>query len=215
VEALLRWKRPDLGFLNHEQCVELAEHTGLILPLGEWLLQTASRQAGWWRQRSSRPLPLLAGLTMNQSADADLVSRVLRTVETPDQLTIGFPVRAMRSPEVVDNLKVLADMGVRTMVDDFGTAPDELASIEDVPVDCVRFARRLVERQAQSAVDSPLTAALTTLVPLVHRSGAKVVVDGVHTEGQAHWWTMAGADYAIGDKYGTASPPGDLAARLL
>ncbi|SMC84249.1 putative bifunctional diguanylate cyclase/phosphodiesterase [Kibdelosporangium aridum] len=214
VEALLRWNRPDIGTLTHNQCVELAEHTGLILPLGEWLLQTASRQAGWWRQRASRPLPLLVGLTPNQSADADLVSRVLRTVDLADQLTIGFPVRAMRSPEVVDNLKVLADMGVRTMLDDFGTAPDELASIEDVPVDCVRFARRLVERQAEAAVDAPLTAALTTLVPLVHRSGAKVIVDGVHTESQAQWWRMAGADFVIGDRYGKAVPPGDLAARL-
>ncbi|WP_281368673.1 EAL domain-containing protein [Kibdelosporangium persicum] len=120
----------------------------------------------------------------------------------------------MRSPEVVDNLNTLADMGIRTMLEGFGTAPDELAALEDVSVSCVRFARRLVERQAQSATDSPLTAALTTLVPLVHRSGAKVIVDGVHTDEQADWWAMAGADFAIGDRYGPACPPGDLAARL-
>ncbi|MCE7006299.1 EAL domain-containing protein [Kibdelosporangium philippinense] len=214
VEALLRWNRPDVGILDHHQCVQLAEHTGLVLSLGEWLLETACKQADWWQQRASRPLSLMAGLTLNQAADADLVSRLLRTVHAADQLTVGFPSKAVRSPEAVDNLKVLADMGVRTMLDDFGTAPEELASLEDVPVECVRFSRRIVERQAESAVGAPLTAALTTLVPLVHRSGARVVVDGVHTESQAHWWRMADADFVIGDRYGKASPPGDLAARL-
>jgi diguanylate cyclase (GGDEF)-like protein/PAS domain S-box-containing protein len=215
VEALLRWDRPDLGVLHHEQIVDLAEQTGLILSLGEWLLQEGSQQAKWWRQRAGRDLPLLIGLTAHQSSDADLVSRVVRKVEwQPEQLIAGIPVRALRSAEAVDNLGVLADMGVQTMLDDFGTAPDELAYLEDVPANYVRFARRLVERQANSPVYAPLTAALTTLVPLVHRADAKVIVDGVHTAEQANWWSMAGADYAIGDLYGSACPPGDLAVRL-
>ncbi|MET0233994.1 MAG: EAL domain-containing protein [Kibdelosporangium sp.] len=215
VEALLHWELPGAGVLEHDRITELAEQTGLILPMGEWLLHQASQQAGWWRQRAARELPLLVGLTAHQSSDADLVQRVLRKgVKAPPQLIAGIPVHALRAAETADNLKVLADMGVRTMLDDFGTAPDELASLEDVPATYVRFARRLVERQAQSPVHSPLTAALTTLVPLVHRAGAKVIVDGVHTPDQANWWSMAGADYAIGDKYGSAHPPGDLAVRL-
>jgi diguanylate cyclase (GGDEF)-like protein/PAS domain S-box-containing protein len=215
VEALLRWDRPGLGVLHHEQVIDLAEQTGLILTLGEWLLQEGSQQAGWWRQRVSRELPLLIGLTGHQSSDADLASRVVRKVEwRPEQLLAGFPVRALRTAEAVENLGVLADMGVQTMLDDFGTAPDELASLEDMSATYVRFARRLVERQANSPVHAPLTAALTTLVPLVHRVGAKVIIDGVHTPEQADWWSMAGADYAMGDLYGSACPPGDLAARL-
>ncbi|CAM4109859.1 bifunctional diguanylate cyclase/phosphodiesterase [Kibdelosporangium persicum] len=91
VEALLRWERPDVGVLGHDQCVELAEHTGLILPLGEWLLRTASRQAGWWRQRATRGFHLVVGLTTNQAADADLVSRILRTVGAADQLDGRVP----------------------------------------------------------------------------------------------------------------------------
>ncbi|MBP2323077.1 diguanylate cyclase (GGDEF)-like protein/PAS domain S-box-containing protein [Kibdelosporangium banguiense] len=215
VEALLRWDRPEVGTLHHEEIVGLAEQTGLILPLGEWLLQQGGRQAGWWRQRTGRDLPLLIGLTAHQSTDADLVSRVLRKVEGQShQLIVGIPVTALRASEAADNLGVLADMGIQTMLDDFGTAPDELASLEDVPATYVRFARRLVERQALSPVHAPLTAALTTSVPLVHRAGAKVIVDGVHTQEQADWWRMAGADYAIGALSGPACPPGDLAVRL-
>nr|WP_042195246.1 EAL domain-containing protein [Kibdelosporangium sp. MJ126-NF4]CEL21845.1 diguanylate cyclase/phosphodiesterase (GGDEF & EAL domains) with PAS/PAC sensor(s) [Kibdelosporangium sp. MJ126-NF4]CTQ92624.1 diguanylate cyclase/phosphodiesterase (GGDEF & EAL domains) with PAS/PAC sensor(s) [Kibdelosporangium sp. MJ126-NF4] len=214
VEPLLRWRRPDLGVLEHDQCVELAEHTGLILPLGEWMLRMASKQTEWWRQRAGRALPLMVGLTRNQAADADLVSRVLRAVGVTDQLIVGFPVGSTRSADVVENLSVLADAGVGTMLDDFGTAPDELALIEDVPVGYVRVARGLVERQTQAGSDAPLTEALTALVPLVHRSGVKVVVDGVHNDDQEKWWAAAGADFVIGDRYGKALPPGDLAARL-
>nr|WP_225954075.1 EAL domain-containing protein [Kibdelosporangium phytohabitans] len=216
VEALLRWERPDLGVLDHDQCVELAEDTGLILPLGEWMMRKAVGQAEWWRQRTGRELPLVVGLTRNQAADADLVSRALRAAggTGSDRVIVGFPVGAMRSADVVENLKVLADTGFQTMLDGFGTAPEELALLEDVPVGFVRLARDLVERQARSAADTPLTAALTTLVPLVHRSGALVVVDGVHNEEQKKWWSAVGADFMIGERSGGARPPGDLSARL-
>ncbi|ONI84447.1 GGDEF domain-containing protein [Actinosynnema sp. ALI-1.44] len=216
VEALLRWERPDLGVLDHDQCLELAEHTGLILPLGEWMMHKASGQTEWWRQRTGHVLPLVVGLTRNQAADADLVSRVLRAAggADPGQVIVGFPVAAMRSAEVVESLKVLADTGFQTMLDGFGTAPDELALIEDVPVGYVRLARELVERQARSPAGAPLTAALTTLVPLVQQLGASVVVDGVHDEEREKWWDTVGADFAIGDMSGGARPPGDLSARL-
>jgi diguanylate cyclase (GGDEF)-like protein/PAS domain S-box-containing protein len=213
VEALLRWDHPLLGPLAHELCADLAEQTGLILPLGEWLLRTASEQVGWWRQRFD--VPLVVSLTAHQSSDSDLVARVVRAAQDPASLTIGMPVGAMRTPESMDNLRVLADMGVRTVLDDFGTAPDELALIEDLPVRSVRLARRLVDRQAESASDAPLSSGLMTLVPLVQLAGATVLVDGVRGRGQASWWRAAGADLALGDLFGAPSPPGDFAAQFI
>jgi diguanylate cyclase (GGDEF)-like protein/PAS domain S-box-containing protein len=210
VEALLRWDHPELGPLPHDRCAELAEHTGLILPLGEWLLRTASQQISWWRQRRARDLPLFVGLTAHQSADADLVARVIRMATDPAQLAIGMPVRALRTAETADNLGVLSDMGVHTVLDDFGTAPDELASIEDLPVHSVRIARRLVERLDRAPADAPFTSALITLVPLVQRAGATLIVDGINSRAQADWWRAVGADLAMGDLFGAAGPPGDL-----
>jgi diguanylate cyclase (GGDEF)-like protein/PAS domain S-box-containing protein len=214
VEALLRWNNPRLGPLPHGRCAELAEQTGLILPLGEWLLRAADRQTRWWRQRLTSELPFIVGLTPYQAADADLISRLVRTVEDPALLIAGFPVRALRSPEVVENLKVLLDMGVQAALDEFGTSPDELALLEDLPVRSVRVSGRLVERQARADTGAPLSRALTTLVDMAHQAGTSVIVDGIHTRDQADWWRSAGADAAIGDLFGQPCPPGELAARL-
>ncbi|HEX6340561.1 putative bifunctional diguanylate cyclase/phosphodiesterase [Umezawaea sp.] len=194
VEALLRWFHPDLGPLDHERCADLAEQTGLILPLGEWLLRVSSGQAVWWKN-----VPLVVGLTGYQSADADLSTRVVRVLrETglrPGQLTIGMPVRALRVPEAADNFGVLADMGVATMLDGFGGGADDLALLGELPVRSVRLA------------SSPFA---TELAALVHGVGASVLVGGVNGEEQAESWRSAGADLASGDLFGAARPPGDL-----
>ncbi|TCO65919.1 putative bifunctional diguanylate cyclase/phosphodiesterase [Actinocrispum wychmicini] len=213
VEAMLRWDHPRLGVLGHDVCVELAELTGLILPLGEWALHVASGQVAWWRQRLD--LPLVVGLTVHQTSDADLVARVVRAVEDPAVLTLGVPVGALRTPETMDNVRVLTDMGIRTVLDDYGTAPGELTLIEDLPVRSVRLSRRLVERQATAATDAPLASALMTVVPLVQLAGATVIVDGVKSRGQADWWRSTGADLAMGDLYGAAVPPGDFTAKFI
>jgi diguanylate cyclase (GGDEF)-like protein/PAS domain S-box-containing protein len=212
VEALLQWEHPRLGTLPHQRCVELAEQTGLILPLGEWQLRLASQQVGWWGQRHE--LPLVMSLTPHQSSDADLVGRVVRAVAAPELLVAGMPSGALRSPEAADNFRVLGDMGVHTVLDDFGTAPDELAVVEDLPVQSVRIASHLVARQAQSSINAPLSVGLMALVPLVQRAGADVTVDGVNSRGQANWWRVVGADRAMGALFGSPRAPGDFTSYL-
>ncbi|WP_026360169.1 putative bifunctional diguanylate cyclase/phosphodiesterase [Amycolatopsis nigrescens] len=217
-EALLQWDHPDLGQLAHERCAELAEQTGLILSLGEWLLRTAGKQAGWWRQWLRHGPALVVGLTPHQVADADLISRVIRVLSDtnlpPERLTVGMPVRTVPAAQATDNLKVLADIGVRTTLDGFGTSPGELALLEDLPVRSVRLDRDLVERGSRSAPDSPVAKALLTLPRLVHQAGATVLVDGVHTREQAAWWRRTGADSAMGEFYGTACAPAELPAHF-
>lgn len=194
VEALLRWDHPDLGPLEHERCADLAEQTGLILPLGEWLLRVASGQAVWWKN-----VPLVVSLTAFQSTDADLINRVVRVLKEtglrPAQLTIGMPVGALAVPEAADNFGVLADMGVATMLDGFGGGAEHLALLEELPVKSVRLA------------PSPFA---TELAALVHGSDATILVSGVDTEEQADSWSAAGADLASGDLFGAPRPPGDL-----
>lgn len=209
VEARLHWDRPDEPPLAHERCAELAEATGLILPLGDWLLRAASRQAEWWRQRADFGLPMVAGLTGHQVSDDALGTRVTRLLADtglpPEQLTLGVPVGALPVSGVIDNVTALADLGVRVMLDEFGLGPDDLRAVEDLPVDIVRVDRRLTEWQAWA--DSTFLAAL---VPLVRQVGATLVVDGVHSGDQADWWRTAGAELATGDYFGTASPAGEL-----
>jgi diguanylate cyclase (GGDEF)-like protein/PAS domain S-box-containing protein len=209
VEARLHWDRPAEPALSHECCTELADSTGLILPLGNWLLHAAGRQGAWWRQRSGFGLPMVAGLTGHQVSDDALGTRVARLLADtglpPEQLLLGVPAGALPVSGVIENVTALADLGVHVMLDEFGLGPDDLRAIEDLPVDIVRVDRRLAEWQAWA--DSTFLGAL---VPLVRQVGATLVVDGIHTEDQADWWRTAGADLATGDYFGVAGPAEEL-----
>lgn len=213
VEGVLRWERPDLDVLAHNRCLELAEPTGLILPLGEWLLRIATRQGQWWRQRVGFGLPVMVGLTAHQVSDAALVSRVARVLDDtglpPEQVQLGVPVGALQVDGAVETLHALGKLGVQAMLDDFGLGPDDLRIADELRVRSVRVARRLVEWQTRSH-----STFLAELVPLIGATGATIVVDGIDTAEQAAWWRDAGADLGTGSYPGIAGAAGDLVDRL-
>jgi diguanylate cyclase (GGDEF)-like protein/PAS domain S-box-containing protein len=208
VEALLEWNHPEHGTIGHQRCVELAEVTGLILPLGNWLLRSACEEAG--------DLPVSVSLTPSQASDPDLIGEVLRILEDtdihPGRLQLGLPVGALTADggEALDNLGVLVDTGVEVVVDDFGAGGRDLACLEDVQVGAVRIARWLVERQARklgSGGSGGIVArSLEDLVSVVHTAGAAVIVGGIETEEQANWWRQVGCDRALGTHFGDTGP---------
>jgi diguanylate cyclase (GGDEF)-like protein/PAS domain S-box-containing protein len=216
LEALLSWTHPDLGVIPHQRCVRMAEQTGLIVPLGNWMLRTAADQIRWWHQRSGRDLPLSIALTPNQSSDPDLVGAVLKVLSQTglrrESLRLGMPVRSLSADhdEAVDNLQVLAEAGIGTMAHDFTGAIPELTCLAGLPVQGVRVARPLVERPA--ADDSVTAHALADLVAFAHAAGRTVLVDGIAGRQQADWWRSAGADTAVGSHFGGG--PGPLTALL-
>jgi diguanylate cyclase (GGDEF)-like protein/PAS domain S-box-containing protein len=209
VEAVLHWDRPDAGVLEHDRCAELAEATGLILPLGEWLLRVAGGQAAWWRQRGQSDRSLVVRLTAHQSADADLVSRVVGVLEEtglpPDRLMVSMPSAVLPMADAADNFTVLDRIGVLTAIDDFGLGPRDLAWLSELPVRSV-----LVPPDLTRSQDSRFAA----LVPAVHESGVRICVDGIETADQAKWWTEEGADLAIGAHLGVPLDAGDFLEKL-
>lgn len=215
VTALPNWQRAGSPSLDGRRCAELADMTGLTLRLGDWLLRDASRDTRWWRQRFAGELSLLVGLTAHQSSDADLVSRVVGALDEtglpPERLTLLLPAPAFSVPEVADNLRVLADVGVRTGLDEFGTAPAELALVEDLPVRSVRLAHRLVSRAGGESLSA---GALRAVLPLVREADVSVMVDGVDTRAAADWWLSIGADVGTGDLFGAQCSATDIAGVL-
>jgi diguanylate cyclase (GGDEF)-like protein/PAS domain S-box-containing protein len=210
VEAGFCWDRPGEGVLDHERCAALAEATGLVLPLGEWLLRVAGGQSVWWRQREQFERALAVRLTAHQSADADLLSRVVRVLDqtglAADQLMVSMPGSVLPVVDAADNLTVLARLGVQTAIDDFGLGPLDFGQLaSELPVQAVRVARGLVEAR------SPYVAAL---LPLVRDRGVAVAVDGITSAALAGWWRDVGADFATGDHFGVACTPGDFLKRL-
>lgn len=206
LEPVLRWDHPPFGTLGHRQCVELAEETGLMLSLGDWLLHSACVQVRGW----SRELPLTIELSDGQAVDPDLVGRVLRILdedEMPaDQVQLGVPVRLLGGdrPEPVDHLRVLREAGVGVTLHGFTGAATDLPWLEDLPVTAVRLGEQVAAGQAERAASGSgalLDAMLTDMIATVHRAGGTVAVEGVDTAEQADWWREAGADTALGNHF--------------
>ncbi|MDX8036281.1 diguanylate cyclase, partial [Lentzea sp. BCCO 10_0856] len=202
VEAVLHWDLSD-------RCAALADSTGLILPMGEWLIRVAAGQAQWWRQRGELDQQFGVRLTRHQATDADLVSRVAKVVEETamphERMTLSMPVGVLGVAGAAENLATLADMGIRIALDDFALGPSDLAWLSELPVVAVVVPRDLVRRKdPRSAV----------LIPAVHELGVRICVDGIETAEEAKWWTEAGADLAIGAHFGSPRDAGEFLKKL-
>jgi EAL domain-containing protein (putative c-di-GMP-specific phosphodiesterase class I) len=220
IEAMLEWNHPEHGVLPHDRCMELADLTGMVLPLGEWLLRMASEQAVKWRTEL-RDFPTLSvQLAPAQAKDPDLVSTV-RTVLSDTglpvrSLRLGIPVRSLINDELDDaenNLEVLTEMGVQTALAGFGGCDGGLAPVADHPVQAVTLTPCLVARLATRPVPITVRGA-TDLVQLMRESGASVIVPGIQSEAQAAWWLELGADIGQGDFF-AAPAAADEIPRIL
>ncbi|MFS8101251.1 EAL domain-containing protein [Lentzea alba] len=202
VEAVLHWELTD-------RCADLADQTGLILPMGEWLIRIAAGQAQWWRQRGELDAQFGVRLTRHQSTDADLASRVGKAIEEsgmpPERLTLTMPVGVLGVSDAAENLGTLADMGIRIALDDFGLGPRDLAWLSELPIASVLVPNDLVLRQ------DPRSA---LLIKAVHDLGVNLCVDGIETAEQAKWWTEAGADLAIGAYFDKPKDAGEFLKKL-
>ncbi|MET9263034.1 EAL domain-containing protein [Amycolatopsis sp. NPDC004079] len=214
VEVLLSWDPPGAGALSDERCRSLAETTGLTLPIGEWLLNTACEQVGWWRQRLDRDLRLLVSLSPHQAADTDLLTRVVGVLEETrfpaERLLVELPMLALAADlgESRDNLRELSGLGVRPVISVSGLGDGALAALVDLPVYGVRLDCGLLDGVAP---DSPVVDLFRELPSLAHRVGAEVIVDGLTTAEQARFWRDAGAELALGAHCGESCRADELA----
>lgn len=221
IQALLHWDHPHNGPLLHPECLELAARTGLMLPLGQWMLRSACEQLASWRQRFGEATPLLhVDLTPQQSHDPDLAAGVVSALEQTghdaDRLQLGIPVSTLgvAPDEAEDNLRVLAEMGVAIALLGFSGLTD-VADLEDLPARTVEIAPRVVQRVAQRPGDgSAVARAVPVVLQLVHRCGARVIVRGLDTHNAADWWGSAGADVGQGAFLIPAVAPDEIVALL-
>jgi diguanylate cyclase (GGDEF)-like protein/PAS domain S-box-containing protein len=202
--ALLGWRHPKQGEVHHDDCLALAEQTGLVLTVGPWMLRQACEQLRAWRDEcGAGSAPIRVDLTAYLTQDPDLVQLVQTTLaETqlePADLQLGMPVEVIFAGhgDAMDNVVTLAEIGVRTVLTHYGQAVGNLALLESLPVAGVELADPLV-RVAAERPDSVVRPALASLVPLIRRTGAAVVVTGIDSTEQADWWRSVGADSGRG-----------------
>jgi diguanylate cyclase (GGDEF)-like protein/PAS domain S-box-containing protein len=201
VHARLRW-----GDVGHDECLALAEQTGMSLPIGRWMLQEACQHAVRWPD-----VPLHVALTPMQSLDEDLVASVKSALDEtglpPERLHVAFNTGALLSAvDDDDNAQVLTDSGVSTGLDGFLGGYDELVLLTRLPLRSLTTSR--------TPHDPLLREAVREVVAVVHRADVTVIAADVATEVDAAWWESIGVEAARGDFFSPPVPADEVTALL-
>jgi len=215
VEALVRWAHPEFGRLGPDRFIGLAEETGLIVPLGKWVLETACRQTMLWRAAGADPV-VSVNLAARQVAEPGLVedvSAIIADVGIPPtslQLELTESAIMGTTGEPLSALRKLVDLGVRIAIDDFGTGYSNLAYLRHLPVHSLKIAGSFVEGLRAGEPESVDAQIVTALVTLAHTLKLDVVAEGVETGEQADLLRLIGCDSAQGWLYAKPGPPEEV-----
>lgn len=209
MEALLRWQHPEIGLISPSQCIPLAEETGLILSIGEWVLKTACAQNRRWQEQGLPRLRVAVNLSARQFADTTLVSRVERVLlETgldPCWLELEITESmVMLDPErAVQTMHDLKTMQISLAIDDFGSGYSSLAYLKRFPIDSLKIDRSFI----QDLPDDADSAAITqTIIAMAHSMRLKVIGEGVENDRQATYLREQHCDEVQGFRFGAPVP---------
>ncbi|HET7630887.1 MAG TPA: EAL domain-containing protein [Gemmatimonadaceae bacterium] len=216
MEAMLRWRHPVLGLVSPEQFIRMAESTGMIVPIGQWALDTACRQLAEWRREGYASLCIAVNLSTRQLQQSGLVELVRGTLDTyklpPSalDLEVNESSASQSNAATVQRLADLKAMGVNVSIDDFGTGYTSLASLRSFPADTLKidtsFTRNLVRDQNDTAVASAVLA-------LAHSLDLVVVAEGVEHPRQLEFLSEHQCKYWQG--YLCSAPVDAAGARVL
>jgi diguanylate cyclase (GGDEF)-like protein/PAS domain S-box-containing protein len=217
VEALVRWEHPDRGLLMPGAFIELAEETGLIVPLGEWVLRRACATLQGWRERHDvNGLQVAVNVSARHLQQPDLVDTVreaLRETGLPgDRLIIEITESAVmeRGAAVTATLAELKDLGVRLAIDDFGTGYSSLAHLHRFPLDVLKIDRGFVA-DLGSGLEAPIAAAIVSLAQAL---GLRTVAEGIERPEQRDAVRALGCDLAQGFLFAKPLPPDEAEALI-
>jgi diguanylate cyclase (GGDEF)-like protein/PAS domain S-box-containing protein len=186
-EALIRWHHPERGIVGPVDFIGLAEETGLIRPIGTWVIEAVCAQQKAWHDSGAAIVPVAINLSAVQCVQAELLNTIAGTMAAHglEQRFIEFELTetaVMSNPdEAARNLKALKALGVQLSLDDFGTGYSSLAQLKRFPFDFVKIDRSFVSGVDSNPGDKAIAAAI---IAMAHSMGLKVVAEGVETEAQ-------------------------------
>ncbi|WP_107851109.1 putative bifunctional diguanylate cyclase/phosphodiesterase [Oceanimonas marisflavi] len=210
VEALLRWQHPEKGLLPAGDFIAHVEQSGLIVPLGEWVIQSACRQLRRWRQQGVPVHRVAVNLSERQLHHAGLVSSVAQSLADSGLPPGSLELELTESMLIKDNramlslLNTLKELGVLLAIDDFGTGYSSLSYLRQFPVARLKLDRSFV-------CDIPNDTVISeAIIALAHRLSLQVVAEGVETEAQKAFLTELGCEELQGFLFARALPPEEL-----
>jgi diguanylate cyclase len=208
-EALVRWQHPELGLLPPSEFIPLAEDTGLILPIGAWVLRTACAQARAWQESGKPELRVSVNVSPRQFQQKDLLGSVVAALEDAGLDSRFLEVELtessiMQNPEAaVTALNGFRDLGVKVLIDDFGTGYSSLGYLKRLPIDGLKLDRTFVNGATTDPDDAALVMAIITLA---HNLRLEVIAEGVETEEHLRFLRLLRCDGGQGYFFGKPVP---------
>ena len=201
MEALVRWQHPTRGLVSPLEFIPLAEETGQILELGEWVMRTACLQLKAWLDKGYKPVRMAVNLAGRQLQSNNIVESIARVLDETElrgeqlELEITESTIMGHAEEVIETLDKIKQMGVMLAVDDFGTGYSSLSYLKRFPIDLLKIDRSFVSDITSDKVDADI---VTTIITLAHSLGVKVIAEGVETTMQKDFLAKEGCDYMQG-----------------
>jgi diguanylate cyclase (GGDEF)-like protein/PAS domain S-box-containing protein len=200
-EALLRWHHPEIGIVSPADFIPLAEDTGLIVPIGEWVLRTTCAQALAWNRKASAPLRVAVNLSARQFMEPDLLEqldRALADTGVPSEyleLEITESVAMNSVEESIASMSAIRTRGVKLSIDDFGTGYSSLSYLKRFPIDCLKIDKSFVSNIETDPNDAAIAS---SVVALAKAMDLRVVAEGIEDRSQLKYLQHIGCDEAQG-----------------
>jgi diguanylate cyclase (GGDEF)-like protein len=218
VEALVRWQHPTLGLLGPDKFIPMAEESGLIAPLGEWVMETACAQGQEWREAGYPPITVAVNLSARQfqlQPVSDMVAAVLRRTGLPPkflELELTESLALQGDDATYNTIEELKQMGVKCTVDDFGVGYSNFGYLDTLPIDKIKIDKGFVSKINTSA-DKP--ALVLGIIALGQGLGLDVVAEGVETHEQLDFLAAHGCDQIQGFIFSRPLPADELSSLLM
>jgi EAL domain-containing protein (putative c-di-GMP-specific phosphodiesterase class I) len=217
MEALIRWNHPQRGLVSPGEFIPIAEETGLILPIGEWVLRTACRQAAAWREAGFDHLRVAVNLCSLQFGEPDFIAKVAAILDetglpgTALELELTESLLMDHSDASIAKLSQLRDMDIHLSIDDFGTGYSSMNYLKSFPVGTIKIDRSFIRELPKDRDHAAIT---TAIIAMAHSLRMKVLAEGVETAEQAEFLSGYGCEGMQGYFYGRPMPAGDATALL-
>jgi diguanylate cyclase (GGDEF)-like protein/PAS domain S-box-containing protein len=218
MEALLRWMHPGMGMISPTKFIPLAEETGLIVPIGAWVLRAACAQTRAWQQQGLPPLRVAVNLSARQFAQDDLLATIVNVLEEtglpPEllELEITESVTMDNPAHAAELLKQLKALGIRLAIDDFGTGYSSLSYLKRFPIDNVKIDRSFIMDIPDDEDDVAITKAI---IAMAHSLRLKVIAEGVESEEHLAFLREHDCDEAQGYLFGKPMPADEFMQLML
>ena len=209
MEALLRLRHPRLGMVRPERFIPIAEECGLIIPIGQWVLEEVCRQSVQWQRQGLKPMRIAFNVSPLQFMRSDFSTEVMRAISQyeldPLLLEVEVTETTLMSnlPEVARQMRSLASLGVHLSVDDFGTGYSSLSHLHQLPISTLKIDRSFVERVSEVNGTYSIVQAI---VALGHSLGLQVVAEGVERNDQLESLRRIGCDFLQGYLFAMPMP---------